>query len=81
MPGRSGHPTSLDQDAPGLSPLGLVKKVGPGPGSSRPVGVRSRQRRSREPHKPHCWNGAKEAAEPDARPEPVVVQGRFARGL
>ena len=59
--------------------LGLVKKWGP-------ARVESACRRALEAEAidvnliSRMLERAKEAAEPDARPEPVVVQGRFARG-
>ena len=64
--GDLGHPASLDQDAPGLSPLGAGEEVGPGPGrvglSACPRGRGDR----REPHQPHA--GTRQGGDRARRP-------------
>ena len=52
--GDLGHSTALDQDAPGLSPLGTSEKVGPGPGRDGLSACARGRGDRREPHKPHA---------------------------
>ena len=59
--------------------LGLVKKWGADARRpSLPAGARRRSRR-RQPRLADARARPREDAEPDAAPDPVVIQGRFAR--